>query len=99
MIRSLERALISCQLIKEQKMAKDEFKETVDEIKKEIKKEKCHSHNHHGWWGGSYFLMFIGAAVYYIQQSDTFWMGVLGFLKAIVWPAMLIYKVFTLLHM
>ena len=49
--------------------------------------------------GGIYGLAFIGAAVYYIQQADTFWIGVLGFLKAIVWPAMLIYKVFTLLKM
>ncbi|MEK7142600.1 MAG: hypothetical protein AAB785_00130 [Patescibacteria group bacterium] len=44
-------------------------------------------------------MAFIGAAVYFIQQADGFWMGVLGLLKAIVWPAMLIYKVFTLLGM
>jgi len=49
--------------------------------------------------GGIYFLAFIGAAVYFIQHSDTFWMGVLGFLKALVWPAMLIYKIFETLHM
>ena len=42
--------------------------------------------------GGIYFLGFIGAAVYYIQAADTFGQGVLGFLKAIVWPAFLIYK-------
>ena len=46
---------------------------------------------HHGsgmvWCAG-----FIGAAVYYIGQADTFWMGVLGFLKAIVWPAFLVYE-------
>ena len=45
--------------------------------------------------GGIYFLGFIGAAVYYIQQANGFWMGVLGFLKALVWPAFLVYK---LLH-
>ncbi len=54
---------------------------------------------HGAMGGGIYFFAFVGVAVYYIQQSTTFWMGVLGFLKAIVWPAMLIYKVFTLLHM
>ena len=53
----------------------------------------------HGAWGGAYGLAFIGAAVYYIQHSSGFWMGVLGFLKALVWPTMLIYKVFTLLKM
>jgi hypothetical protein len=52
-----------------------------------------------GLFGGAYGLAFIGAAVYFISNADTFWMGVLGFLKAIVWPALLIYKVFTMLHM
>lgn len=39
-----------------------------------------------------YGLGFIGALVYYIQTADGFWMGVLGILKAIVWPAFLIYE-------
>jgi len=38
-----------------------------------------------------YGLGFIGAAVYFISQAAGFWMGVLGFLKAIVWPAFLVY--------
>lgn len=42
--------------------------------------------------GGVYFLGFIGAAVYYIQESSSFWGGVLGFLKALVWPAFLVYE-------
>ncbi len=42
--------------------------------------------------GGFYFLGFIGAAIYYIQNATGFWDGVLGILKAIVWPAFLIYK-------
>ena len=37
-------------------------------------------------------LGFIGAAVYYISTATSFWMGVLGFLKAIVWPAFLVYE-------
>jgi len=52
-----------------------------------------------GIFGGGYGLAFIGALVYYLQQATTFWGGVLGILKALVWPAMLIYKVFTLLKM
>ena len=39
-----------------------------------------------------YGLGFIGAAIYYIMQATGFWMGVLGFLKAIVWPAFLVYE-------
>ena len=48
--------------------------------------------------GGIYGLAFLGAAVYFIQHSSTFWMGVLGILKAIVWPALIIYKVLGLLN-
>lgn len=40
-----------------------------------------------------YGLGLIGAAVYFIQHADTFWMGVYGIVKAIVWPAILVYKV------
>ncbi|CAG1014235.1 hypothetical protein ANAEL_04931 [Anaerolineales bacterium] len=39
-----------------------------------------------------YGLGMIGALVYYIGHATTFWMGVLGFFKAIFWPAMLIYE-------
>ena len=48
---------------------------------------------------GIYGLAFIGAAVYYIQQAPTFWMGVVGFLKALVWPAFLIYELMKYLKM
>jgi len=41
--------------------------------------------------GAIYGLGFIGAVVYYISTAPTFWIGVLGFLKAIVWPAFLVY--------
>jgi hypothetical protein len=47
--------------------------------------------------GGFYFLAFIGAAVYFIGQSSDFWDGVIGFLKALVWPAFLIYEIFKTL--
>jgi hypothetical protein len=39
-----------------------------------------------------YGLGFIGAAIYYISTATTFWVGVLGFLKALVWPAFLVYE-------
>jgi hypothetical protein len=41
-----------------------------------------------------YGLGFIGAAIYFISQASTFWTGVLGFLKALVWPAFLVYEAF-----
>lgn len=46
-----------------------------------------------GGAGFAWFLGFIGAAVYYVQAADGFWQGVLGILKAFVWPAFLVYSV------
>lgn len=40
-----------------------------------------------------YALGIIGAAVYYISTATGLWMGVVGFLKALVWPAFLVYEV------
>ncbi len=44
--------------------------------------------------GAVYGLGLIGAAIYYISTAAGFWMGVLGFLKAIVWPVFLVYEAF-----
>jgi hypothetical protein len=52
-----------------------------------------------GMWGGMYGLAFLGGLVYYIQHATTFLAGVLGVLKAIFWPAVLMYKVLELLKM
>jgi hypothetical protein len=41
----------------------------------------------------------IGALVYYIGHATTFWIGVLGFFKAMVWPAMLVYEMLKYLNM
>jgi hypothetical protein len=49
--------------------------------------------------GAVYGLGLIGAAVYFISQATSFWAGVLGFLKAIVWPAFLVYEAFKHLAM
>jgi hypothetical protein len=47
---------------------------------------------HHSKCGGVYGLGFIGAAIYYISTATSFWMGALGILKAIVWPAFLVFE-------
>lgn len=39
-----------------------------------------------------YGLGFIGAAIFYISQATSFWSGVIGFFKAIIWPAFLVYE-------
>jgi hypothetical protein len=43
-----------------------------------------------------YFLGFIGAVVYYLHISSGFGSGVVAFLKALVWPAFLIYHLLGL---
>jgi len=40
-----------------------------------------------------YGLGFIGAVIYFIQHADSFWMGVLGVGKAIIWPLLIVKKV------
>lgn len=52
---------------------------------------------HKGCGGCLYGLGFLGAAIYYISIASGFWMGVLGVLKATVWPAFLVYELFKFL--
>lgn len=54
---------------------------------------------HYNRRGGDavYGLGFIGAVIFFIGQATTFWMGVLGFLKAIVWPVFLVLEAFKAL--
>jgi hypothetical protein len=49
--------------------------------------------------GAVYGLGLIGAWVYFIGHATTFWLGVLGFLKGIVWPAMLVFELLKYLNM
>jgi hypothetical protein len=46
-----------------------------------------------------YGLGLLGALVYYIGHATTLWLGVLGFFKAVFWPAMLVYELLKYLHM
>ena len=43
--------------------------------------------------GAFYFLGFLGALIYYLTTAPSFGEAVLGFLKALVWPAFLVYGV------
>ena len=50
-----------------------------------------------GPWGFVFLLAYVGAAIYFVTQSDgSFWGVVLGLLQAIVWP---VYVVYHVLHM
>ena len=52
-----------------------------------------------GCGSGLYCLGFLGALIYYISTATGFWHGVLGVLKAIVWPAFLVFEVLKFLGM
>lgn len=45
-----------------------------------------------GIFGGIYGMAFVGSAIYFIQHATTFRSGVFGFVKAVFWPAVLMYK-------
>ncbi len=54
-----------------------------------MEKNRCHQS---AATGAVYGLGLIGAAIYFISNATGFWMGALGFFKAIVWPAYLVYE-------
>ena len=59
---------------------------------KECCESKCCGGCMKGCGGAVYGLGFIGALIYYISTATGFWMGVLGVLKALVWPAFLVFE-------
>ena len=70
------------------------------EEKTSIKKKVmscCSGESNEHCGGFAYILGIIGAAVYYISTATGFWAGVLGFLKALVWPAFLVFELLKFL--
>ncbi len=71
---------------------------TEEADKKKGIKISCDPKKCNGACGGAaYVLGIIGAAVYYISAVTGFWAGVLGFLKALVWPAFLVFELLKFL--
>lgn len=54
------------------------------------KNQKMNSN--HGTSGALYFVGFIGALVYWLQAAVGFGAFITAFLKAMVWPAYIVYK-------
>lgn len=72
----------------------------VNETKESMKKSTCDfGAKCNGAAGAVYGLGLIGAVIYYIQHAASFLDGLFGFLKALVWPAILAYKALELLQM
>lgn len=55
---------------------------------------KCGGGNCGGCMGCFYFLGFLGAAIYNVSVATGFWVGVWGVIKALVWPAILVFELF-----
>lgn len=79
---------------------------TIIIMKKRVRNKKdmnmqisCNGKNNGACGGGIYFLGFLGSAVYYISTAATFGAGVLGFLKALVWPAFVVFELLRFLGM
>lgn len=53
----------------------------------------------HAGSGAIYGIGVLGAAVYFLQHATTFLAGVIGLVKAIFWPGVVLYKVLELLKM
>lgn len=45
-----------------------------------------------------YGLGFIGAVIFYLSQATGIVAGLIGFLKAVVWPAFVVYELLSFLH-
>ncbi|MFT7565651.1 MAG: hypothetical protein ACI8V7_000665 [Candidatus Paceibacteria bacterium] len=56
------------------------------------KKKQCGKHS-----GAVYGLGFIGAVIYFISAATSFWMGILGFLKALIWPGVIVFELLKFL--
>jgi hypothetical protein len=54
--------------------------------------------NDYGSAGFVLCVAYIGAAVYFVQQSFGFWGFIWALLKAAVWPAFVLYHVLEALH-
>jgi hypothetical protein len=61
------------------------------------KSMNCNINN--GCGGFFYGLGFIGALVYNMKVATSFWTVITGILKAIVWPAFLVYQLFNFIGM
>lgn len=69
---------------------------------KEAEKEQKKWHKHvqdNGSHGAIYGLGLLGAAIYYLQHATTFGAVVLGIIKAILWPAFVVYQLHGFLHL
>ncbi len=62
-------------------------------------KKHTYHHYNHGSSDAIYGLGIIGSLFYFLQGATTFTAVIIGIGKAIFWPAFLIFRVLTILHL
>lgn len=59
-------------------------------IRQKVVKESCSGNVIYG-------LGVVGALIHYVSSATGFWSGFLGVLKALIWPAFLVYELLNYL--
>jgi hypothetical protein len=72
---------------------------TTDSIRNEHRTPKTKVIHRGSASDAVYGFGLIGAWIYYLSHATTFWIGMLGILKGIIWPAMLVYELLKYLNM
>ena len=57
-----------------------------------MKKDKTKYVSSGGLCGGTYFFAVVGSAIYFTQNAASFGDGFFGLIKALFWPAVLVYE-------
>ena len=65
------------------------------EWRKQMDKNKG---SNHASGGALYFVGFLGALVYFMQAAVGFGAVVTGFLKSLIWPAYIVYKLLEMFY-
>lgn len=56
-------------------------------------KQKSTTVVNQGSLGGVFLVTYIGAAVYFLQNTEGFWGTIWGLIQALFWPAFVVYQV------
>lgn len=68
--------------------------------KKVVENFKVNVHSHgHGSGSAVYGLGFLGALIYYLSTATSITAGLIGIVKAILWPAFLVFSLMKYLGM
>jgi len=76
--------------------------ETTGSDKKDCCSFRWYAQEHvrcHGCGSAVYWLGFLGSLVYYITTATSLWAGIVGVVKAFLWPAFLVYSAMKSLGM